>query len=70
MTKAQIERVQREVKELTAKLEKATARLNRTLEIMKEDTSWEMFIEEDKKWVGYYTRHINRLNAMIEEVAQ
>ena len=69
MTNAQIERVKREIKELTAKLEKATERLNRTLEIMKEDASWEMFFEEDKKWVDYYTRHINRLNDMIKEAA-
>ena len=69
MTNTQIERVKREIKELTAKLEKATAKLNCTLEIMKEDASWEMFLEEDTKWVGYYTRHINRLNAMIGEVA-
>ena len=69
MTTTQIERVKREIKELTAKLEKATERLNRTIEIMKEDASWEMFLEEDKKWVGYYTRHINRLNNMIKEAA-
>jgi hypothetical protein len=69
MTNAQIERVKREIKELTAKLEKATERLNCTIEIMKEDASWEMFLEEDKKWVDYYTRHINRLNDMINEVA-
>ena len=69
MTTTQIERVKREIKELTAKLEKATERLNRTIEIMKEDASWEMFLEEDKKWVDYYTRHINRLNDMIKEVA-
>ena len=69
MTNAQIERVKREIKELTAKLKKATERLNRTIEIMKEDASWEMFLEEDKKWVDYYTRHINRLNDMIKEAA-
>ncbi len=69
MTKEQIERIQNEIENLTAKLKKATARLNRTLEIMKEDASWEIFLEEDKKWVEYYTKHINRLNAMIKEVA-
>ena len=69
MTQNQIERVKREIKELSAKLEKATAKLNRTIEIMKEDVSWEMFLEEDTKWVEYYTRHINRLNAMIKGVA-
>ena len=69
MTKAQIESIKNEVENLTAKLEKATARLNRTLEIIKEDASWEMFLEEDKKWVEYYTRNINRLNAIIKEVA-
>ena len=69
MTTTQIERVKREIKELTAKLEKATERLSRTIENMKEDASWEMFLEEDKKWVDYYTRHINRLNNMIKEAA-
>ena len=66
MTATQIERVKREIKELTTKLETATKRLNRTLEIMKEDASWEMFLEEDTKWVDYYTGHIDRLSAMIE----
>jgi archaellum component FlaC len=69
MTNAQIERVQKEIKELTAKLEKVAEKLNRTLEIMKEDASWEMFLEEDKKWVDYYKSHINRLNDMIKEAA-
>ena len=69
MTTTQIERVKTEIKELTAKLEKATERLNLTIENMKEDASWEMFLEEDKKWVDYYTRHINRLNTMIKEAA-
>jgi hypothetical protein len=68
MTRTQIERAKNEIKELTAKLDKATAKLNRTIEIMKEDASWEMFLEEDKKRVDYYTRHINRLNTMIEGV--
>lgn len=69
MTTEQIKRIKREISELTAKLEKATARLNRTIEIMKEDASWEMFIEEDTKWVEYYKRHINRLDAMIKGAA-
>ena len=69
MTCEQKNRIENEICKLTAKLEKATARLNRTLEIIKEDASWEMFLEEDTKWVEYYTRHINRLNAMIEGVA-
>jgi hypothetical protein len=69
MTNTQIERIKKEIESLKTKLEKATARLNSTIEIMKEDASWEMFLEEDTKWVNYYTRHINRLNAMIEEVA-
>lgn len=69
MTNEQIKRVEKEIEDLTAKLEKATAKLNRTLEIMKEDASWEMFLAEDRERVEYYTRHINRLNALIEGVA-
>lgn len=69
MTKAQIESIKKEIERLTVNLKKATLKLNRTLEIMKEDASWEMFLEEDTERVKYYERHINRLNAMIEGAA-
>lgn len=69
MKKAQIEKIKKEIEKLTVNLEMATARRNRTLEIMKEDASWEMFLEEDTKRVEYYTKHINRLNAMIKGAA-
>lgn len=69
MTKAQIASIKKEIEKLTANLEKATAKRNRTLEIIKEDSSWKMFLEEDTERVKYYERHIDRLIAMIEGAA-
>ena len=69
LTKTQIERVKREIKELTVNLEKATAKLNNTIEMIKTDVTWTMFLEEDTKKVEYYKRHINRLTVMLEGVA-
>ena len=51
--KTQIERVKKEIEELTVKLEKATAKLNYTLEMIKTDTSWTMFLAEDTEKVEY-----------------
>lgn len=69
MTISQIERVKREIKELTTKLQRANEKLAQTLEIAKSETGWEEWVEEDTNKVEYYTRHINRLKAMIEGVA-
>lgn len=69
MTNEQIKRIQNEIKELTVKLEKAKEKLNNTLKIMKEDASWEMFLEEDTNRVKYYEKHVDRLNKMIDGVA-
>lgn len=69
MTNEQIKRIQNEIKELTVKLEKAKEKLNNTLKIMKEDASWEMFLEEDTNRVKYYEKHVDRLNKIIDGVA-
>lgn len=65
MTQEQKRRINTEIKRLEEKLETATAALNRSKEIEKEDADWNYWVQKDQMLVDHLNENISKLKAML-----
>ena len=65
MTNEQKRRINTEIKRLEEKLEVATATLNRSKEIEKEDADWNYWVQKDQMFVDHLNENISKLKAML-----
>lgn len=65
MTNEQKRRINIEIKRLEEKLEVATATLNRSKEIEKEDADWNYWVQKDQMLVDHLNENISKLKAML-----
>lgn len=65
MTNEQKRRINTEIKRLEEKLEVATATLNRSKEIEKEDADWNYWVQKDQMLVDHLNENISKLKAML-----
>ena len=65
MTNEQKRRIDTEINRLEEKLEVATATLNRSKEIEKEDSDWNYWVQKDQMLVDHLNENISKLKAML-----